>query len=297
MNRLEYRCAALTDPGRKRPNNQDFVTFFEPAEASQRAVFGNLYIVADGVGGEADGDRASRYAAEKVLYEYFQVHEMRGAERLAAVVRQSGNEIFEFYTQAGGARMATTLVAGLVLGDLLTIVNVGDSRAYLLRAGQTQQISRDHSLVDELLRAGQISEIESRESNIRNKITRSLGGEQDVEVDVFRDIPLQVGDRIVLCSDGLTRYLGPDRQLTDITDFWVDPETAVQAAVAFANQQGGGDNISVIVVEVSEGGQAAPRTETIAVPGQASGQDAPDTTEAGSRTAKTEPDLRALPKD
>lgn len=139
--------APLSDPGRKRRNNEDWTAQFEPPTFEERLQSGCLYIVADGVGGAAKGERASQYAAQKVLYDYYHHLELPPAERLRMAMRQAGNEIYQYAEEQGEGRMATTMVAAVILGDKLIVANVGDSRAYLYRDGTTHQITRDHSLV------------------------------------------------------------------------------------------------------------------------------------------------------
>lgn len=244
---LYVKSSALTHPGRKRSNNQDFVTFFEPDSQEDIQTSGSLYIVADGVGGAAKGDRASQYAAQKVLHEYYRYPQMEIGERLKAAMRQSGNEIFAFAEESSGFRMATTMVVAVVRNDLLTVANVGDSRAYLIRNGVAKQITRDHSLVGEMVRDGVMTEEEARHSKVKNRITRSLGGEQNVHVDVFRDIPLQVGDKVLLCSDGFSQYANP----VQIAQFISQgaPSEITERMIDHALKSGGSDNISTILLE------------------------------------------------
>jgi len=244
---LYVKSSALTHPGRKRNNNEDFVTFFEPDIQEDIQASGSLYIVADGVGGAAKGERASQYAAQKVLHEYYRYPQMEIGERLKVAMRQSGNEIFTFAEESSGFRMATTMVAAVVRGDLLTIANVGDSRAYLIRNGIAKQITRDHSLVGEMVRDGVMTEEEARHSKVKNRITRSLGGEQNVHVDVFPDIPLQVGDKVLLCSDGFSQYAN----LAQIAQFISQgaPSEITERMIDHALRSGGSDNISTILLD------------------------------------------------
>jgi len=162
-----------------------------------------------------------------------------------------GNEIYAYgHSEAGGGRaMATTLVAAVVWRERLIVANVGDSRAYLLRGGHAEQITVDHNLVGEMVQEGLMTEEEARRSKVKNRLTRSLGGRPDPKVDIFTRT-LQTGDRIVLCSDGLTRYASAE----DIVRLAGEapPEEAVQRLIDFANQQGGADNISAIVIAVGE---------------------------------------------
>ena len=241
-------AVAETHPGRKRANNEDYVAFFEPTTEEDLRSSGALYIVADGVGGAAKGERASQFAAQKVLYEYYRRTTTPPPERLAQVMQEAGNEIYRYSQEQGRfTRMATTMVAAAFVGRKLVIANVGDSRAYLLRGGRVRQITRDHNLVGEMMREGLLTEEEALHSSVKNRLTRSLGGEPDPKVDLF-EVALQPGDRIVLCSDGLTRYALQE----DIVRMagHGKPQEVVQRLIDFANWRGGADNISVIVVDV-----------------------------------------------
>lgn len=241
--------ASLTDVGMKRSNNEDWIAGYEPDDPEEVQLSGYLYIVADGVGGASRGERASQYAAQKVLYEYFQYPDTPPEERLKVLLRRAGNEIHQFAIDNGTSKMATTMVAAVIRGDKLTIANVGDSRGYLIRNGQIIQISRDHNLADEMVRNGSITVEEAKHSKIKNKLTRSLGGEHDVKVDIFKDIELLPGDLIILCSDGLTRYATDDDLLNLSAEGTLDE--ICHRMITFAKQSGGADNISVYLMKIS----------------------------------------------
>lgn len=238
-----------TDQGQRRPNNEDWVAGFEPTDLPEIQKNGCLYVVADGVGGASKGERASQYAAQKVLYDYYKFPEIPIAERLATVITNAGNEIYQHSVDNATPRMATTLVAAVIKGDLLTIANVGDSRAYLFRGGQVKQISRDHNLAEELVRNGTLTPEEAKTSKTRNKLMRSLGGEPDVDVDIFSDIRLMPGDRVLLTTDGLTRYASENDLLFLSASGTL--EEIGKRMVDFANQSGGADNITIYLIEVS----------------------------------------------
>jgi protein phosphatase len=235
----------------KRSRNEDFLAIYEPDDPNELQASGRLYIVTDGVGGAAQGDLASQYAAEKVLREYYRSSQLHPGSRLRQAMRQVGNEIYHYAVEnLGPVHMATTMVAAAIWEDSLTIANVGDSRAYLIRNGAGQQLTRDHNLASELVRDGVITEEEAQNSPVKSRITRSLGGELDVFVDVFPDIPLRPGDRLLLCSDGLTRYARLDDLLRLVVEGTL--EATVQRLVDFANEAGGIDNTTVILIEVNE---------------------------------------------
>lgn len=253
MGRLSlYRInsAALTDVGMKRQNNEDYVAFFEPQDTDALVQSGCLYIVADGVGGAVKGERASQYAAQSVLYDYYRDPSPSMGERLSKAMRQANAQIYHFAEQSQEGRMATTMVAAAIRENILSVANVGDSRAYLLRNGAATQLTRDHSMVGEMMREGVMTEAEAQQSNMKNRLLRSLGGERDVRVDLYPEIPLLPGDKIILCSDGLTSYaLGEDiRRMAE----GESPVEIVSRMVKFASDAGGADNISVIAVLIEE---------------------------------------------
>ena len=241
----DTQSISLSDLGRRRHNNEDFAAYFEPTDAVELKESGSLYIVADGVGGAAKGERASQFAAQKVLYEYYQQPELDPGERLRNIIEHVNDDIHT-YAEENSTRMATTIVAAVVRGGLLYLANVGDSRAYLIRAGEVKQLSRDHSLVGEMVAHGEMTEAEAMASKIKNRLTRSLGGDPEVHVEVYNPLPLKAGDKILLCSDGLTRYALRE----DIYKMTQEgtPEEIAKRLIQFANGRGGVDNISVVVV-------------------------------------------------
>jgi len=258
---LSIESNLISHPGRKRSNNEDFATFFEPDSLEALRANGSLYIVADGVGGAAHGERASRYAAEKVMYEYYQGSQDPPGERLIRSIRQAGNEIYDF-AEREHTRMATTIVAAVVRENILTVASVGDSRAYVISGGSVSQVTQDHTEVAQMVRDGLLTEEESKRAKGKNKLSRSLGGEQDVLVDLYEDIPLVPGDKILLCSDGLTRYARQEDLLS-----MAGQGSAAEIAsrmVDFANQHGGADNISVIVISVGQPFSSSDSTLSIA---------------------------------
>ena len=263
-----FQISAYADRhvGRKRSNNEDFVTYFEPEKPEVLQKSGRLYVLCDGVGGASFGEKASKFAAQSVLHDYYEQTELEPGERLRMLVRKAGNQINQFANDSEHfMRMATTLVAAVVLGDQLIVANVGDSRAYLLRDGKAQQITVDHSYVDEMVRSGQMTPEEAARSNAKNRITRSLGGERDVRVDIFR-LQLLAGDRILLCSDGLTRYAEP-QDIYRLSQAGA-PEAVVKNLIDYANHKGGVDNISVAYIAVDAPGAAVtvPRKHAGVIP-------------------------------
>lgn len=247
---LSIEVASATDIGRKRSHNEDAIATWEPDEAPGLARSGCLYIVADGVGGAAAGEVASRYAADKVCYEYFAAEDPDQGRRLVAAIMQAGNDIFDYNQSHPDQReMGTTLVAAIVHHDRLIVANVGDSRAYFMRGNAIEQITTDHNMVARMLAQGEISDEEAAVHPWRNRLTRCLGKDPDITVDVF-ERTLQPGDVVVLCSDGLTRHVQDDEIAHIIHE--IGPARAVSRLVDLANSRGGQDNITVIILSVGK---------------------------------------------
>ena len=217
---------------------------------------GRLYLVADGVGGADSGELASRLAVQTILHEYYQQPvTLSVVDRLLAAIDDANAAVYARSEQAAGGRgMATTLVAALIVGGHLLVANVGDSRAYLVRAGGIRQLSRDHSFVARLVADGSITAEEARTHPRRNVITRGIGMEPDVEADTAWE-QLVPGDRIVLCTDGLDKHVD-DAELAAIASQH-RPDEAVRRLIALANERGGSDNITVAVIFVEKGASAA----------------------------------------
>lgn len=243
------QSASQVHQGHKKKNNEDYVTLFEPAAPRELEASGCLYVLADGVGGAAQGERAAKYAADKVLYDYYAQPEAEPADRLRRSITSAGADIYAYAADSPRvARMATTIVAAVVRANLLYVANVGDSRAYLIRGGQATQVTRDHSIVGELVAAGEMTEEQAMASRAKNRLTRSVGGEAEAHVQLYDPLPLELGDRILLCSDGLTRYANRKKMAELAAQ--LPPADVASRCIAFANSRGGADNVSVIVIAV-----------------------------------------------
>src|SRR5260370_28406433 len=217
---------------------------------------GALFIVADGMGGHAAGEVASEIAVDTVSNVYYQderedvaVCLVEGDKAAKVAIHQRAAETMS------GSGMGTTCVTAVLRGDMAYIANVGDSRAYIIRSSQVRQVSQDHSWVAEQVRAGILTEDQALTHAQRNVITRCLGTQADVEVDVFAE-SLQEGDSLVLCTDGLSGLVTDD-DLQKIVDQFV-PQESVYHLVERANENGGPDNITAIVVRVQEVGREQP---------------------------------------
>jgi protein phosphatase len=250
-----YRCAAQTDVGRKREHNEDSFLVNEDL---------GLYVVCDGMGGHAGGETASRLAVQTIERELLSA-KLRPDDPfasaapladtpLAGALREAveGACAAVFRTSRANpelAGMGTTCISLLVRGGQALIGHVGDSRAYLVRNGDVHQLSEDHSLVNEQVRAGLLSEDEAKQSRLKNIITRSVGFEEDVLVDVM-GVETQAGDRFLLCSDGLSNLM--DNEEIRDTLLQNDLGDVPQKLIQLANERGGDDNITVVAVERAE---------------------------------------------
>jgi serine/threonine protein phosphatase PrpC len=246
---------ARSDPGRVRENNED--SFRLAPEI-------NLFVLSDGMGGLEAGEIASKLAVETVVEHCEQAEadpslavfgkHIEGVSdacnRMASAVRLANTAIYENARNRGGkAAMGATIVVLRVFEDRVCIAHVGDSRAYLLRAGQFDQLTEDHSFVADQVRRGVLTPEEASRSRMHNVLTRALGIDPTVDVDVTEEL-LMDGDVFLVCSDGLFRELS-NAQITGILGETDDPQRAASRLVDLANQAGGGDNITVIVLRNS----------------------------------------------
>jgi serine/threonine protein phosphatase PrpC len=232
---MRIEAGVATDIGRVRDGNEDAYLVEPP-----------LYAVADGMGGHRGGEVASQLALETVE-DLFQ----RGKGTLDEQVREANRAVFQRSSRDRKvAGMGTTLTAALLDGDGIRLAHVGDSRAYLVRAGAVRRLTEDHTLVNRMIRAGEITADEAEIHPHRNVLTRSLGTEPEVEIDVDR-IGLLDGDRLLLCSDGLTGMVTED-QIAAILEATPSPQDAADRLVRAANRAGGVDNITVIVLDVKD---------------------------------------------
>jgi serine/threonine protein phosphatase PrpC len=239
---------AGTDTGRQRRANEDSMLARAP-----------LFVVADGMGGAQAGEVASRIAVES--FEAGVADTGHPEASLAALAQQANARIYELsHSNAEQAGMGTTLTAVYVGEREIAIAHVGDSRAYRVREGELLRLTEDHSLVDELLRQGRLTPEEAVEHPQRSVITRALGPEGTVEVDT-RSYAARDGDVYLLCSDGLTTMLA-EAQLASVVSAHATLREAGEALIAAANEAGGRDNITVVLLRVEElDVGAAPLTE------------------------------------
>jgi serine/threonine protein phosphatase PrpC len=255
---LSVRASVRTDVGRRREVNEDWCGVWEADSADEYPQDGPLWVVADGVGAYGTGEEASRAAGEAVLERYGQARQADPALRLRLAMEAGNRAVRECrrdYVQQGQPRpVLTTLLAAALVGERMLLGNVGDCRAYLVRTGQISQLTRDHTWVAAQVADGHMSPAAARRHPRRHVVTRALGQDDGVEIDFFEQ-PLRSGDRVVLCSDGLTGHLADDEILRLAES--AAPDAAAQAMVDLANERGGEDNITVAVIEAMPSGAAA----------------------------------------
>jgi protein phosphatase len=230
------RATASTDTGQRRRTNEDAYVCHPP-----------LFAIADGMGGAQAGEVASHLAATSL--EHADLDGQHDEQRVVALIQDANRSVYErARSDESTSGMGTTMTVALVDGDLVRIGHVGDSRAYLVRDHELQQLTEDHSLVAELLRSGRLSPEEAEAHPHRSVITRVLGTDPEVEVDAF-SVETKPGDLFMLCSDGLTAMVDDARILEVVEAQRGDVQAMARALIAEANARGGEDNITVVLFE------------------------------------------------
>ncbi len=243
---IQLIVGARTDVGSVRQRNEDSI-YTEPLDSPETREHGWLGVVADGLGGHPSGDFASRLAAQTTRDVFYKRSHEKIGERLRAAVEKANDVIVHTaQVETQHADMASTITAAVIFGVSVYMAQVGDSRGYLIRNGRVRRVTRDHSLVDELVRAGELTPEEALHHPQRNVITRALGVKPTVDVDVFEE-RLHDADVVLLCSDGLYRMVEDGEIARALV---AEPQQAVETLIALANQRGGPDNISVVAVRI-----------------------------------------------
>ncbi|HJU36229.1 MAG TPA: Stp1/IreP family PP2C-type Ser/Thr phosphatase [Gaiellaceae bacterium] len=254
--------AVASDTGRKRRRNEDNYVVAPP-----------LFAVADGMGGAQAGEVASQLAASAL--EGVDSDSLDGTERIDALIQEANRRIYDrASTDPTASGMGTTMTVALVEGMTVALGHVGDSRAYLVRGEQMEQLTEDHSLVNELVKSGKLSEEEAHAHPQRSVITRAVGTDPDVDVDGFT-IEAEEGDVFLICSDGLSDMVEDEEILELVHRNRDDLDKAVKALVQAANRGGGEDNITAVAFRIS----SAPATnleDTVAMPALDGYDDGPD---------------------
>jgi protein phosphatase len=251
-----------SDTGRRRRRNEDNYVVAPP-----------LFAVADGMGGAQAGEVASRLAASALEGE--DSDGLQGLERIDALIQEANRRIYDrASTDPAASGMGTTMTVALVEEMTVAIGHVGDSRAYLVRDEQMEQLTDDHSLVNELLKSGRLSEEEAHVHPQRSVITRAVGTDPDVDVDGFT-IEAEEGDVFLLCSDGLTDMVSDEEILELVHSHRDDLDKAVKALVTAANRGGGEDNITAVAFRISAE-QPVSTEDTVAMPAITGDEEEPD---------------------
>lgn len=248
---LDLEFTELSDRGRVRKQNEDYLGHAPPATPAESRTRGWLFALADGVGGHRGGEIASRAAVESVLAGFRAA--AAGASPSAVLpelVRAANTRVYEAGLAAGpaGAGMSTTIVACALQFDRVVVAHVGDSRCYLIRAGRAAALTRDHTVASEQARLGLLSPGEAAEVSTRHVLSRSLGSGLFVDVETC-DHQVMAGDALLLCSDGLYAAV-TDEDMAHLVTPRSDLASAARELVALANQRDGSDNISVQLVRV-----------------------------------------------
>jgi protein phosphatase len=242
------RFAARTDLGRVRENNEDKFDFYEPDDDTLLAVRGSLYAVADGMGGHAAGQIASELALKNFINAYYNSSLPDVADALRESVEIANDTVYNIAAMIPSrSGMGTTLTACAVVQDKVYVVQIGDSRAYMIRQEAIRQVTQDHSWVAEQVRMGQLTEEEAELSPYRNVITRCIGTQKEVTSDVFLEMAV-AGDTWILCSDGLSGHVHAE-EILEIAGKH-GPSEAARQLVELANQRGGKDNITVVIFSI-----------------------------------------------
>ena len=241
--------AAKTDTGRKRRRNEDAFVLAPP-----------LFAVADGMGGAQAGEVASKLAAAAL--EDTDPGRLTGPAKVASLIQEANRRVHErSSSDPATSGMGTTMTVALVEDGGVVIGHVGDSRAYLVRGGEIEQITEDHSLVNELLKSGKLSSVEADTHPQRSVITRAVGTDPDVDVDSFVVEP-QDGDVFLICSDGLTDMVTDDAILETVERYRGNLDRMTKQLVAAANKGGGEDNITVVAFSIGDRDGAAELGDT-----------------------------------
>jgi serine/threonine protein phosphatase PrpC len=253
---LHLEIGARTDLGRARKNNEDCIQVDEAL---------HLFVLSDGMGGQAHGEVASAAVVETVITHCRQAENNRATptfgephpdcsektNRLVSAIHLANRTVFEAASLDATQRgMGATIVAAWIDGPRLSLAHVGDSRAYMLRAGTLNQLTADHSLVAEKVRVGLMTPQEADQSELQNVLTRAVGTAEDVDVDADEQVLLH-GDTLLFCSDGLSRMVS-DPEIASALLTAISAQEATDRLIDLANENGGADNISVIVVRLGQ---------------------------------------------
>ncbi len=264
---MSFTFGAASDRGSVRERNEDYYAIYVPETEELLATLGVLAVVADGMGGHLSGAAASRKSVEvigKVYYEGTgsavlerghggEIREARSTDGASAVNRlrwaflEANRQVFEEVGEGRSGAAGTTMTAAVLLPDAVHLAHAGDSRAYLLRREALIQLTDDHSLVGEMVRQGMLSKEEAVRHPQRNVITKAVGLRASLEVDIRESVAIERGDRVLICSDGLFGMLS-EQEIARVGSKG-NPDKACQKLVKRAKDEGGSDNITVVIAE------------------------------------------------
>ncbi len=247
MTQYVLDAAGLSDRGLRRDHNEDCWAPPPPdLSAEQIKAKGRLYVVADGVGGHLAGDVASAMAVEIIEQHYYDDPSTDIIASLKAAIEAANEAIYQNANDDPARRgMGTTLTAATLQDQTLTVANVGDSRTYLIREGQTRQLTTDHTWVEEQVQVGLITREEAAHHPQRNIITRSLGNEAQLSIDIFEE-QVEMGDSVLLCSDGLSNMVS-ETEISEIVNQGPNAQASVQKLVELTKQRGAPDNVTAVL--------------------------------------------------
>jgi protein phosphatase len=248
---LDLEFVERTDVGRVREHNEDYLGNASPQTLAQVRTHGWLFALADGVGGQEQGEVASRAAVECVIAGFRNAKDGEShSGLLQRLVQQANTRVLEAAVSGGrgSAGMATTMVACALRYDRMAVAHVGDSRCYLIRNGKAVQVTRDHTVASEQVRLGLVSAREAEDGSTRHILSRSLGAELVVNVET-NDHQIFAGDVLLLCSDGLHGCVEAS-EMAALCSERADLSAAAEKLVALANDRGGSDNISVQLIRI-----------------------------------------------
>lgn len=239
---------SITDVGKERSMNQDFVF----ASTDPIGNLPNLFVVADGMGGHKAGDYASKEGVGMVISHIQKDDDFNPIKLIRLAMESANQEIYqEAKTQEGMEGMGTTMVVATIIDHYMYVANVGDSRLYVINETSIHQVTRDHSLVEEMVRSGGISKEEAKHHSQKNVITRAIGGDLKVNVDFF-DVKLKEEDVILLCSDGLYNMV-EEEEMKRLVNSQKELSTIGEQLIQEANKNGGLDNIGLVLIRPDTG--------------------------------------------
>jgi serine/threonine protein phosphatase PrpC len=250
----KFRWAMYSDPGEVREHNEDFAGVYAPTTPDDSWDRGPLFVVADGLGGHAAGEVASRLAVEAALSSWTAASPGPPQQALRSALRSANVAVFDAALETGRRGMGTTVVALTLAGREAVVGHVGDSRAYVVRADRCTQLTTDHSRVAEMVRMRLISPEMAASHPGRSMLTRSLGADPMVQIDLARH-PIETGDVLVLCSDGLWDVVNRAELVEAAaalgTDAMPTPPAAARHLIDLALKRGAPDNATVVLVQVT----------------------------------------------